>query len=141
MPEEECFVRSVVENVARPQHRGVDVMREVGALRKRNYSDAEIAQKIGVTPSWVSLIVGLLERGEERLIAAVDSGLIPLTLAATIARSDDAAIGCLRGNRKRRSRAPTQDRRSEGMRLRKVVEGAGSARLRALKSTKLQSFQ
>lgn len=92
LSEEECFVRSVVENVARPQHRGVDLMREVGALRKRNYSDAEIAQKIGVTPSWVSLIVGLLEKGEERLIAAVDSGLIPLTLAATIARSDDAGI-------------------------------------------------
>ncbi|MCU1527539.1 MAG: Chromosome partitioning protein ParB [Frondihabitans sp.] len=92
LPEEECLVRSVVENVARPLHRGVDLMREVGALRKRNYTDAEIAQKIGVTASWVSLIVGLLEKGEERLIAAVDSGLIPLTLAATIARSDDAGI-------------------------------------------------
>lgn len=92
LPEEDCFVRSLVENVARPLHRGVDLMREVGALRKRGYSDAEVAQKIGVTPSWVSLIVGLLEKGEERLIAAVDSGLIPLTLAATIARSDDAGI-------------------------------------------------
>lgn len=92
LPEEECFVRSLVENVARPQHRGIDLMREVGALRKRGYSDAEIAQKIGVTAGWVSLIVGLLEKGEERLIAAVDSGLIPLTLAATIARSDDAGI-------------------------------------------------
>ncbi|MBP7818060.1 MAG: ParB N-terminal domain-containing protein [Phenylobacterium sp.] len=92
LPEEECFVRSLVENVARPQHRGVDLMREVGALRKRGYSDAEVAQKIGVTPSWVSLIVGLLEKGEERLIAAVDNGVIPLTLAATIARSDDAGI-------------------------------------------------
>ncbi|WP_293678300.1 plasmid partitioning protein RepB C-terminal domain-containing protein [uncultured Phenylobacterium sp.] len=92
LPEEDCFVRSLVENVARPLHRGVDLMREVGALRKRGYSDAEVAQKIGVTPSWVSLIVGLLEKGEERLIAAVDSGLIPLSLAATIARSDDAGI-------------------------------------------------
>jgi ParB family chromosome partitioning protein len=92
LPEEDCFVRSLVENVARPQHRGVDLMREVGALRKRGYSDAEVAQKIGVTPSWVAMIVGLLEKGEERLIAAVDSGLIPLTLAATIARSDDAGI-------------------------------------------------
>jgi ParB family chromosome partitioning protein len=92
LPEEECFVRSVVENVARPQHRGVDLMREVSALRKRGYSDAEVAEKIGVTPSWVSMIVTLLEKGEERLIAAVDSGLIPITLAMTIARSDDAGI-------------------------------------------------
>lgn len=92
LPEEDCLVRSIVENVARPLHRGIDLMREVGALRKRGYSDAEVAQKIGVTPSWVSMIVGLLEKGEERLIAAVDNGLMPLSLAVTIARSDDAGI-------------------------------------------------
>jgi ParB family chromosome partitioning protein len=92
LSEEDCLVRSLVENVARPLHRGIDLMREVGALRKRGYSDAEIAEKIGVTPSWVSMIVGLLERGEEKLIAAVDSGLIPLSLAVTIARSDDAGV-------------------------------------------------
>lgn len=92
LTEEDCLVRSLVENVARPQHRGIDLMREVGALRKRGYSDAEVAEKIGVTASWVSLIVGLLEKGEERLISAVESGLIPLTLAVTIARSDDGGI-------------------------------------------------
>lgn len=92
LDEEECLVRSLVENVARPQHRSVDLMREVGALRKRGYSDAEVAQKIGVTPSWVNMIVGLLENGEERLINAVEAGLIPLTLAMTIARSDDAGV-------------------------------------------------
>jgi len=92
LPEEECLVRSIVENVARPQHRGVDLMREVGSLRKRGYSDADIAQKIGVTPSWVGMIVGLLENGEERLIAAVENGLLPLSLAVTIARSDDGGV-------------------------------------------------
>jgi ParB family chromosome partitioning protein len=92
LPEEDCLVRSLVENVARPQHRAIDLMRAVGDLRKRGYSDADVAQKIGVTPSWVSLIVGLLEKGEERLITAVESGLIPLSLAVTIAKSDDAGI-------------------------------------------------
>ncbi len=92
LPEEDCLVRSLVENVARPQHRGVDLMREVGALRRRGYSDAEVAEKIGVTPSWVNMIVGLLEKGEERLIAAVESGLMPLSLAVTIARSEDSDV-------------------------------------------------
>lgn len=92
LSEEECLVRSLVENVARPLHRGVDLMREVGALRQRGYNDAQIAEKIGVTPSWVGMIIGLLEKGEEKLISAVDSGLIPLSLAVTIARSDDAGI-------------------------------------------------
>lgn len=92
MPEEACLVRSLVENIARPQHRGVDNLREVGELRKRGYSDAEIAEKIGASPSWVSMINALLEKGEERLIAAVESGIIPITLAMTIARSDDAGV-------------------------------------------------
>lgn len=92
LPEEDCLVRSLVENVARPQHRSIDLMREVGALRTRGYSDAEVAQKIGVTPSWVSMIGGLLENGEERLISAVESGMLPLSLAVTIARTDDAGI-------------------------------------------------
>jgi ParB family chromosome partitioning protein len=55
IPEEDCLVRSLVENVARPQHRGIDLMREVGALKKRGYSDPQIAQKIGVTPSVLSV--------------------------------------------------------------------------------------
>lgn len=92
LSEEDCLVRSIVENVARPQHRGVDLMAEVGAMRKRGYSDAQIAEKIGVTPSWVGMIVALLEKGEEKLISAVDSGIIPLSLAVIIARSDDGGI-------------------------------------------------
>jgi ParB family transcriptional regulator, chromosome partitioning protein len=92
LSEEDCLVRSIVENVARPLHRGVDLMREVGAMRKRGYADAVIAEKIGVTPSWVGMIITLLEKGEEKLITAVDSGLIPLSLAVIIARSDDAGI-------------------------------------------------
>jgi ParB family chromosome partitioning protein len=38
------------------------------------------------------MIVGLLEKGEERLISAVESGLISLSPAAIIARSDDGGI-------------------------------------------------
>jgi ParB family chromosome partitioning protein len=90
LPEEDCLVRSLVENIARPQHRGADNLREVGELRKRGCSDSEIAQKIGASPSWVSMIATLLENGEDRLIAAVESGVLPITLAMTIARSDDA---------------------------------------------------
>lgn len=92
LSEEDCLIRSIVENVARPLHRGVDLMREIGAMRKRGYSDADIAEKIGVTPSWVGMIITLLEKGEEKLITAVDSGLIPISLAVIIARSDDGGI-------------------------------------------------
>lgn len=86
--ETDCLVMSLVENIARRLHRPIDVMREVGALKKRGYSDAEISKKIGVASSWVSKVVTLLERGEDRLVSAVDTGLIPITLAMEIAQAE-----------------------------------------------------
>lgn len=90
--EEDCLVMSLVENVARRQHRPIDLMNEVGRLKERGKTDAEIAIVIGSTASWVSMIVGLLERGEEKLLSAVETGLIPLSMATDIARSSESDI-------------------------------------------------
>jgi ParB family transcriptional regulator, chromosome partitioning protein len=86
--EDECLVMSLVENIARRVQRPIDVMREIGELRKRGYSEADIARKIGVHNSWVSMVVSLLERGEEKLLAAVETGLIPVTMAIEVARAE-----------------------------------------------------
>jgi ParB family chromosome partitioning protein len=90
--EAECFVMSLVENIARRQHRPIDLMHEVGSLHKRGYSDADIAGKIGVTASWVNMIVVLLNNGEERLVSAVETGLIPISFAIDIARADHSEV-------------------------------------------------
>ena len=87
-PENDCLVMSLVENIARRQHRPLDIMQEIGSLHDRGYSDTEIAEKIGCTPSWAAMIVALLSRGEERLVSAVETGLIPLTLAVDIAKAE-----------------------------------------------------
>lgn len=86
----DCLVMSLVENCARRQHRAVDLLREVGNLRSRGYSDREIAAKIGVSSEYVSMIASLLERGEGRLLSAVEAGILPLSLAMEIAKSDEA---------------------------------------------------
>jgi len=86
--ESECLVMSLVENIARRVQRPIDVMNEIGALRKRGYTEAEISRKIGITSGWVSMIVSLLERGEERLLSAVETGLIPISLAMEISRAE-----------------------------------------------------
>ena len=86
--ESECLVMSLVENIARRTPRPIDLMKEIGALRSRGYSDTEIAEKIGVGASWVNMIASLLERGEERLVAAVETGLIPITLAMEISKAE-----------------------------------------------------
>ena len=92
VPETECLMMSLVENIARRQHRPIDLMGEIGNLARRGYNDAEIAQKIGCSRSWVNHVVALLERGEERLVAAVEGGLIPIAMAIQIvqAESDEA---------------------------------------------------
>lgn len=86
--ESECLMMSLVENIARRTPRPIDLMREIGALRSRGYSDAAIAEKIGVGTSWVNMIASLLDRGEERLVAAVETGLIPITLAMEISKAE-----------------------------------------------------
>ncbi|MDX2251991.1 MAG: plasmid partitioning protein RepB C-terminal domain-containing protein [Nitrospira sp.] len=87
--ESDCLVMSLVENCARRQHRAIDLMREIGSLRERGYTDRQVADKIGLSADYVYMIAGLLERGEERLVAAVETGLIPLNLAIDISRTDD----------------------------------------------------
>lgn len=91
-PESDCLVMSLVENIARRQHRAIDLMQEIGILHRRGYSDAEIAHKVGVTAQWVYMIITLLERGEERLVAAVETGLIPVSFAVDIARADSTDV-------------------------------------------------
>lgn len=87
--ESDCLVMSLVENCARRQHRAIDLMREIGSLRQRGYNDRQISDKIGLSAEYVNMIANLLERGEERLVAAVESGALPLKLAIEISRTDD----------------------------------------------------
>ena len=90
--ENDCLVMSLVENIARRKHRPIDLMQEIGNLSKRGYTDKEIADKIGISVSYVNMLVKLLGQGEERLVAAVESGLIPVSFAIDIARSDSTNI-------------------------------------------------
>jgi len=87
--ERDCLVMSLVENCARRQHKAIDLMREIGALRKRGYNDRQIGEKIGVSAEYVNMIAGLLDRGEERLVSAVEIGTLPLSLAIDISKAED----------------------------------------------------
>lgn len=90
--EADCLLMSLVENIARRPHRPIDLMAEIGNLAKRGQSDAEIAEKIGVSRGWVHNVLVLLERGEERLISAAETGLIPIAMAAEIAMAKDEEV-------------------------------------------------
>jgi len=141
--ESDCLVMSLVENCARRQHNPIDLMREIGTLRQRGYSDRQIGAKIGVTGDYVGMIAGLLEKGEERLVSAVETGMLPLNLAIEISKTDakgaqDALMDAytqkkLRGRKLTLLRRLIQQREACGPQLRSSPLGRKGAK-RALTS-------
>ena len=89
---EDCFLMSLVENVARRQIRPLELLREISNLKARGYSTTDIANKIDVHKTYVTGIIHLLKNGEERLIYAVEKGRIPLSVAMQIANADEEGI-------------------------------------------------
>ena len=64
----------------------------INVERKRRYTNAEIAAKIDFTVDYIAAICYLLEHGEERLVAAVERGVMPANIAIEIARAPDGDI-------------------------------------------------
>lgn len=83
---------SLVENIARHNRSSTEQMQEIQSLRERGHNGKEIAACIGTTETWVNMISSLLDRGESRLLAAVDNGTIPIGLAIQISRSGSTEI-------------------------------------------------
>ena len=82
------LIMSLVENLARRQHRPLELLHDIGQLRKRGYSDTEITAKTGLSYEYVHNIGHLLEEGEELLLAAVEAGRIPVSVAIDISEAD-----------------------------------------------------
>lgn len=89
---QDCLVASLVENCARRQHQAVDLLQDIVGMRKRGHSDSDIAEKTGLTTYYVSSIAKLLEQGERRLVAAVEAGYLPISVALEICESDDQGV-------------------------------------------------
>lgn len=89
---EDCLVMSLVENLARRQHRSLDLLRDIRRLKTSGYSEAEIASKTQLSGKYVHGVVRLLDSNEHRLLRAVESGKIPVSVAVDIAEADDEGI-------------------------------------------------
>jgi ParB family transcriptional regulator, chromosome partitioning protein len=89
---EDCFVMSLVENLARRHHSSLELIAEISSLKKRGYSINQIAEKIDFSPEYVQAICYLLDHGEERLLTAVEKGVIPHSIAMEIARAKDGDV-------------------------------------------------
>jgi ParB family chromosome partitioning protein len=83
---------SLVENLARRQHHSLDLLRDIRRLKERGYSVTDIAAKTQLSTKYVHGVIRLLESKEHRLLRAVESGKIPISVAVDIAEADDVSV-------------------------------------------------
>ncbi len=146
--EEKLLLMSLVENLARRNPSCLQMLHKIGDLKEQGYTFAEIAKKTDLNVSYVRGILKLIERGEERLVMAVERGQIPVSVAVTIAVADDHDIqralteayesNDLRGKRLLAARRLIEKRQTDGKSLR-----GGPKRTKSAVSGKqlLQTYQ
>lgn len=93
--EEEALIMSLVENLARRQHRSLDLLRGIEILQQKGYDVKTIAKKTGLSEGYTKAVLDLLALGENRLLTAVEAGHIPVSVAVTIANSPGNEQGAL----------------------------------------------
>jgi ParB family chromosome partitioning protein len=86
---EDCLIASLVENCARRQHRAIDLLQDIRGMQERGYSNPDIARKTGLSLEYVNGVARLIEKGEQRLLRSVESGVIPISVAVEIAEAAD----------------------------------------------------
>jgi ParB family chromosome partitioning protein len=98
LPLDERYVSSLVENIARRQCTTVEMARELLNMKKRGHNRSEIASLVGLSATYVGQLIRLLQKGEDRLVDAVERGDIPMAVALQIIESDDEAVQRRRRN-------------------------------------------
>jgi ParB family chromosome partitioning protein len=89
VPRVDRLLMSLVENMARRHLSAVEQLGEIIRLKEAGHGFREIARKLGFAEAYVRELFALLEAKEERLLAAVLGGRLPITLATAIARTTD----------------------------------------------------
>lgn len=148
--DENAFIMSLAENIARRQYRPLELLAGIEQMREQGYDKKAIAQKTGLTVEYVQGILLLLKNGEERLLVAVEKGRIPLNAALTIvgAGDDDKAVqaalqdayesGKLRGKQLLQARRVIERRQSLG---RSVARGTPRKRESVTTSSLIRTYQ
>ena len=87
--EEDAYIMSLVENLARRRYRPMELLMGVRLLHAKGFSGAEICRKTGLSREYVSDLLMLINHGEERLIAAVEKGVLSMHVAFEIVEAGE----------------------------------------------------
>jgi ParB family chromosome partitioning protein len=127
--DEQRYIKSLIENLCRFRPDSLALVRGVAQLEKRGgYTPHQIAEKIGITETYVRSLLKLHSKGEELLLAAVERGDLPIHVAVEIATAKDVDVkrclaeayeqGTLKGKAVAKARALVERRMSNGKRRR-----------------------
>ena len=148
--DEQAFIMSLVENIARSKRDALDMVREIARLRDKGYNQKEIGEKVELGTSYVSGVLTLLQKGEEKLLIAVEKKQISIAAAMTIANAgeDDKAMqsalqeayesGDLRGGKLKCVRKLIEKRKTNGKPLVRPKSDDGKG---VTSSTLVRAFQ
>lgn len=126
--DEDAFIMSLTENIARRKYSALELLTSIVQLSQQGYDKKVIADKTGLSQEYIKGILLLFEKGEDRLLAAVEVGRIPLSVAITIAGAggeetvqvvlqDAYENGQLRGGQLMQARRVLQQRNTLGKSL------------------------
>lgn len=139
--EEDALIMSLVENMARRKHRAMELFHGIELLVQQGYDSHAISKKTGLSHEYSSAVINLLKRGEERLLAAVEAGHMPISLAIRISENPEDEQRALqeayeskqlRGNRLLHARRLIEIRRRSGKQNR---SGPRTAAQKAVRDT------
>jgi ParB family chromosome partitioning protein len=137
--DEEAYIMSLVENIARRSLRPFEILETIRVLQDNGYKVSQIAAKTALEENYVRNVLTLLNRGEQRLINAVEIGRIPLLIAVEISKcqiGDEQQVlqeayesGKLRGRRLLAVRKLIERRRTFGVGYNKTIKAGPPPKL------------
>jgi len=137
--DEEAYIMSLVENIARRTPNHAELLENIRVLQKRGYNINQISKKTALEDGYIRGVLTLLNKGETRLINAVEMGRMPLTTAVEISKAqsgDEQQIlqeayesGALRGRKLLTVRKLIEKRRVFGIAVKKGPKAVSRPKL------------
>ncbi len=88
----EALLQSLIENIARTKPGSMDFARELKRLHDEGLEYKQIAKIACKSDEYIRNYIRLVEKGEDRLIQGVESGIFPINFAMQVASTEDSQI-------------------------------------------------
>ncbi|TSH78800.1 ParB/RepB/Spo0J family partition protein [Pantoea sp. paga] len=86
--ENQAYIMSLVENMARVIPRAGEQFQRIKEMTEQGLTNKEISSSTGLSLHWITSLTMLINKGENKLLSAVESACIPISFAVEIARVD-----------------------------------------------------